>query len=63
MDLAIEKTGFDVLEIATPGILDAELVKKMQDVIPKDQYFQRYLASQLDEVSQERLQQFFKPMD
>lgn len=60
MDLAIQKAGFDVLEISTPGILDAELVKKMQDVIPKDQYFQRYLASQLDEISQERLQQFLQ---
>lgn len=60
MDLAIEKAGFDLLEISTPGILDAELVKKMEDVIPKDQYFQRYLASQLDEMSQERLQQFLQ---
>jgi len=60
MDLAIQKAGFDVLEISTPGILDAELVKKMQEVIPKDQYFQRYLASKLDESSQERLQQFLQ---
>ncbi len=60
MELVIQKAGFDVLEVSTPGILDAELVKKMQDTIPRDQYFQRYLASQLNEVSQERLQQFLQ---
>jgi hypothetical protein len=60
MELLLQKAGYNVLEISTPGLFDAELVKKNKNDLPKDQYFQRYLSSNLDDTGMERLQLFLQ---
>jgi len=52
--------GFEVLEITTPGMLDVDMLKKQQEDIPQDQYFQRYVMSQDSGLLQERLQLFLQ---
>ena len=34
-------SGFEILELGTPGLFDVELVKRDKDLLPKDQFFQR----------------------
>lgn len=60
MQLMLEKAGFKVLELATPGLLDVQLVKNISENIPKDQYFQRYLMDHDNELFFERLQAFLQ---
>lgn len=60
MKLMLEESGYEILEITTPGLLDVDFLKKGADLIPKDQYFQRYILSQSDELTFERLQIFLQ---
>lgn len=56
----LNKSGFDVLEITTPGMLDVRYVYNSYNEIPKEQYFQRYFFSQAEEPDLERLQSFLQ---
>lgn len=60
LELALQRCGFKTLEVSTPGLFDADLVIKQKDRIPKDQYFQRYLAVSLGERGAQRLQSFLQ---
>jgi len=60
MQKLLEETGFEVLEITTPGLMDAAYVNKSKEQIPPDQYFQRYLMAQQDPFLLERLQGFLQ---
>lgn len=60
LELALQRCGFESLEVSTPGLFDADLVFKQKDRIPKDQYFQRYLAASLGERGANRLQAFLQ---
>lgn len=60
MKLLLEQAGFEVLEITTPGLLDVDFVRKNAAGVPKDQYFQRYILSQSNELVFERLQTFLQ---
>lgn len=60
MKLLLEGAGFEILEITTPGLLDVDFLRKGSADIPKDQYFQRYILSQPDELVFERLQAFLQ---
>ncbi|MEO0336479.1 MAG: methyltransferase domain-containing protein [Pseudomonadota bacterium] len=52
--------GFEVLELGTPGLFDVDIVKGDQDLIPKDQVFQKYLFDVADQNELERLQSFLQ---
>jgi len=60
MELLLEQTGLEVLELCTPGLLDMNYVKNSTQHIPKDQYFQRYLVEHADESVLERMQSFLQ---
>jgi len=50
--------GFDVLELTTPGLLDMPIISKGR--IPRDHYFQRFLAQTLPEEQYGEFQQFLQ---
>ncbi|MBN1932357.1 MAG: methyltransferase domain-containing protein [Desulfobacterales bacterium] len=56
----LHKTGFEVLEITTPGQFDMQYIRNSRHAIPHDQYFQRYLIEQGDEPLFERIQAFLQ---
>lgn len=60
IEYLLEQTGFELLELATPGLLDMTYLNDARDFIPKDQYFQRYLTEQQDEHLFERVQGFLQ---
>ncbi len=60
LKILLEKVGFDILELTTPGMLDVGYVQKSIHSISKEQYFQRYIFSQADEQTLERLQGFLQ---
>ncbi|GAB6059452.1 hypothetical protein JCM31598_25690 [Desulfonatronum parangueonense] len=60
INLLLQRAGFDILELTTPGLLDAQLVQRAADRIPTHQYFQRYLSSLNDDLVFERLQAFLQ---
>lgn len=59
MKVLLERVGFEIIELTTPGLLDVKLVEQVIDKIPKKQYFQRYLLSK-GQIVQERLQSFLQ---
>jgi len=60
MQILLEQSGFDVLEITTPGVLDMKYVQNAGKNIPKDQYFLRFILEQGDEFLLERMQGFLQ---
>lgn len=60
MSLLLDKIGFEILEMTTPGLLDVQLVSHAHHRIPKRQYFQRYISSLNDKLTMERLQAFLQ---
>ena len=60
MKLLLEQAGFEVLEITTPGLLDVDFLRKNAGGISKDQYFQRFILAQSNELVFERLQTFLQ---
>jgi hypothetical protein len=56
----LEKTGFEVLEVTTPGLLDMEYIKKSKSIIPHDQHFLRYILNRNDEDLLHRMQLFLQ---
>jgi hypothetical protein len=46
--LMLEKAGFDVLEISTPGMFDAAMVFRQRDALPENSFFLRYLTDSYD---------------
>ncbi len=60
LKLLLEKSGFEVLELTTPGQLDMRYLKNAMDQIPRDQFFQRYVLNNLDEKFLERMQGFLQ---
>lgn len=60
IELQLRQSGFNVLEITTPGLLDAQLVKNREADMPTDQYFQRFLTSTANALALERLQHFLQ---
>ena len=56
----LEQSGFEVLEIVTPGLMDARYIRSAADHIPKEQYFQRYIVGLEDEALLDRLQGFLQ---
>lgn len=60
MHVLLERAGFTVLELTTPGFLDMKYVKKAKENIRQDQYFQRYIMDQEDELLLERMQGFLQ---
>lgn len=60
MHLLLQQTGFDVLELTTPGLLDVQLVRQAKERIPKSQYFQNYIAKIGNDLLFERLQGFLQ---
>jgi len=60
LKLLLEKSGFEVLELTTPGLLDMRYIKNAVDRIPHDQFFQRYILDTKDEKFLERMQGFLQ---
>lgn len=60
MEILLQKTGFEVLEITTPGLLDMKLIQNDIDKIPRDQFFLRYIFDQHDQLLLERMQGFLQ---
>ena len=60
MAKVLEQTGFQILELTTPGLLDVQLVRHAGERIPANQYFQRYVTSLSDDKTLERLQAFLQ---
>lgn len=60
MQQLLIQNGFEILEISTPGLLDCEFIKNSKEHIPKDQFFQRYLAFSDEEQTLENLQAFLQ---
>jgi SAM-dependent methyltransferase len=60
MEILLEKAGFDVLEITTPGFFDMKYIQKAKANIPKDQYFARYITALKDDHLLERMQGFLQ---
>jgi hypothetical protein len=56
----LEQSGFEVLEIVTPGLMDARYIQSAAEHIPKEQYFQRYIVGLGDEALLDRLQGFLQ---
>lgn len=60
MEILLERAGFDVLEITTPGLFDMKYIQKAKAHIPKDQYFARYITDLDDDLILERMQGFLQ---
>ena len=60
LKILLRKAGYNILELTTPGMLDVSYVQESIQYISKEQYFQRYLFSQADEQTLERLQGFLQ---
>ena len=60
MKRILEETGFKVLEVTTPGILDMQYIDKQKNNISQEQVFQRYLLNMRDKRFQERMQIFLQ---
>ena len=60
MSLLLQQTGFEILELTTPGLLDVQLVSQASERIPRHQHFQLYIASLGNELVLERLQRFLQ---
>ncbi len=60
MKQLLESTGFEVLELSTPGLFDVDFVRSSETEIPRDQFFQRYMNSLEQEAIFERFQQFLQ---
>ena len=60
MTLLLEESGFQLLELTTPGLLDVQLVSRADNKIPLHQHFQRYVRQFCDEKVLERLQGFLQ---
>lgn len=56
----LQKTGFEILEITTPGQFDMSYIRNSYPMIPRDQYFQRYLIEQGEEPLFDRMQAFLQ---
>jgi hypothetical protein len=60
MQVLLEQAGFEVLELTTPGLMDMTYVQNAGPMIPRDQYFLRYIMEQGDELLFERMQGFLQ---
>ena len=60
MEYLLAQTGFELLEITTPGLMDMKYVKNAGENIPLDQYFLRYIIANGDELLLERMQGFLQ---
>lgn len=60
MEYLLKQTGFELLEITTPGLMDMKYIKSAVENIPKDQYFLRYLMEKGDDLLLERMQGFLQ---
>jgi len=60
MERLLESSGFDVLELTTPGLLDIRYIQNAAQSVPTDQYFLRYLLEQGDEFLLDRMQGFLQ---
>jgi SAM-dependent methyltransferase len=60
MTLLLNKAGFTILELTTPGLLDVQLIRRAGADIPIQQYFQRYLTERCEDSVQERMQLFLQ---
>lgn len=56
----LDAAGYEILEMATPGLMDIRYIQKAQAKIPKDQYIMRYILSLEDELLFERMQHFLQ---
>ena len=60
MQFLLEQTGFEVIELTTPGLMDMKYIQNVSEKIPKDQYFLRHIMSMGDELLLERMQGFLQ---
>ncbi len=56
----LEQTGFEVIELTTPGLLDMRYIRNTMNKIPNDQFFQRYILNNMDDQFFERMQGFLQ---
>ncbi len=60
MEYLLNQTGFELLEITTPGLMDMKYIKNAGKNIPEDQYFLRYIMDKGDDLLLERMQGFLQ---
>jgi hypothetical protein len=56
----LESSGYEVLEITTPGLLDMQLIRDGK--LPRDQLFQRYLKESVSVTEDAEIQAFLARM-
>ena len=60
LETLLEKCGFEVLEITTPGTQDVDAVFSNRERIESDNYFVKYLIESADERTKSDFQQFLQ---
>jgi hypothetical protein len=60
MEFLLEKAGFEILELTTPGLMDMKYIQNAAEKLKKDQYFLRYIMKMGDALLLERMQGFLQ---